>query len=98
MKSRQEYIEILQRYAVTLRNEYGVKSMRLFGSIARDQQTSTSDIDLCVDMAPKLFLIINLKRYLESILGISVDVVRLHKNINPLLKSEIERDGIYIFQ
>lgn len=35
---------------------------------------------------------------LETILGTSVDVVRFRKNLNPFLKSEIERDGVYVIQ
>lgn len=96
MKSRQEYIDILSRNAEVLQNEYGVRSLQLFGSVARNEQTASSDVDVCVDMDARMFLVIRLKRFLESLLNTSVDVVRLHKNLNPFLKSEIERDGIYI--
>ena len=41
------------------------------------------------------FLLASLKDYLESIFQCPVDVIRMHKNMNPLLKSRIERDGIY---
>ncbi|MDE6361052.1 MAG: nucleotidyltransferase domain-containing protein [Muribaculaceae bacterium] len=98
MRTKQEYMEILSREIVTLRDEFGVKSLRLFGSVARGEQTTNSDVDVCVDMSPKMFLVIRLKRYLEAVLGTSVDVVRLHKHMNPFLKGEIDRDGIVIFQ
>lgn len=49
-------------------------------------------------MEPKMFLVIRLKRFLEHILGSSVDVVRLHKNINAYLKSEIDREGVYVIR
>ena len=55
-------------------------------------------LDICVDMDAKMFLMIRLKRFLESILDSPVDVVRLRKNLNPFLKSEIERDGVYVIQ
>ncbi len=98
MRTRQDYIDILSRASITLRDEFGIKSLRLFGSVARDEQTENSDVDVCVDMSPKMFLIIRLKRYLEMLLGTSVDVVRLHKYMNPFLKEEIERDGIVVFK
>ena len=98
MRIKQEYMEILSREIVTLRDEFGVKSLRLFGSVARGEQTDNSDVDVCVDMSPKMFLVIRLKRYLETVLGTSVDVVRFHKHMNPFLKGEIDRDGIIIFQ
>ena len=68
----------------------------IFGSVSRNEQTENSDIDVCVEtQTPNPFLLASLKDYLESIFKCSVDVVRMHKNINPLLKSRIERDGIY---
>ena len=33
----------------------------------------------------------------ENLLGCSVDVVRMHRNMNKLLLNQIERDGIYVF-
>ena len=51
---------------------------------------------MCVEtQTPNPFLLASLKDYLESIFKCSVDVVRMHKNMNPVLKSRIERDGIY---
>lgn len=31
-------------------------------------------------------------------MGCSVDVIRMHKHINPYLLDEINKDGIYIFK
>ncbi len=98
MKSRQEYIQLLERITPTLRNEFGVKSLCVFGSVAREEQGEGSDVDVCVDMEPKMFLVIRLKRFLESVLESSVDVVRLRKGLNPYLKSQIDRDAIYVFR
>ena len=98
MKSKQECIEIIDRNSSVLRREFGIRSLCLFGSVARNEQKADSDVDICVDMDAKMFLIIRLKRFLESILGSPVDVVRLRKNLNPFLKSEIERDGVYVIQ
>ncbi len=46
--SRKEYIDILTSCSKTLQEEYGITSMRLFGSIARDEQRSDSDVDVFV--------------------------------------------------
>ena len=97
MKSCNEYIEIIKSFSDVLRTQFGVKSLRLFGSVARGEQTSDSDIDICVVMNPNMLLHIKLKNYLEKILGRNVDVVREHKNMNETLRKEIERDGIEIF-
>lgn len=98
MKSLQENSKIIQDHANQIRNEFGVKSLRIFGSVARNEQTSDSDVDICVDMVPKMMLVIRLKQFLESILDCSVDLIRIHKNMNITLKQQIDRDGIYIFQ
>ena len=53
-------------------------------------------MDVCVEMPPKLYLLVELGMYLEKLFGCHVDVVRMHRNMNALLKKEIERDGIYV--
>lgn len=80
-----------------MRNNYGLRSMTLFGSVARGENTENSDVDLCVDMEPKLTTIMRLKTFLEKLLNCSVDIVRMHKHINPFLLKEIEKDGTIIF-
>lgn len=80
------------------KKNFGVKSLRLFGSVSRNEQKEGSDVDICVDMEPKMFLVVRLKRFLENLLECSVDIVRMHKHINPFLLKEIEHDGIYIIK
>ena len=66
--------------------------------MARNEQREESDVDVCVEMPPKLFLLVELGMYLEELLGCHVDVVRRHRNMNELLRKEIEKDGIYVIQ
>ena len=96
MKTRSEYISIIRSFSDVIRSQFGVTSLRLFGSVARDEQTDNSDIDVCVVMKPNLILHIRLKRFLEELLECNVDIIREHKNMNETLKREIERDGIEI--
>lgn len=96
MKSRSEYIRILQSCTDEIRQRFGVHSLRLFGSVARGENTAKSDVDVCVDMEPKLYKLIELGMYLEEQLGCKVDVVRMNRNMNLMLKGEIERDGIIV--
>jgi predicted nucleotidyltransferase len=72
--------------------------LRLFGSVSRDEQHEGSDVDVCVDMEPQAYLMVRLKRFLEQLLGCPVDVIRMHKHINPYLLQEIEQDGIYVIR
>lgn len=49
MKTRQEYITILQADAGELLLKFtGIRSMRLFGSVAREQHNDGSDVDVFV--------------------------------------------------
>ena len=79
-----------------LHSRFGVRSLRLFGSVAREEQRETSDVDVCVEMKPNLFLRVELKKYLEEHLGCRVDLFRIHKNWNYFLKKQIEKDGIFV--
>ena len=97
MKTQREYIQIIAANAQELKQRFGVRSMQLFGSVARNEQHDGSDVDICVDMSPKLLLIIELKQYLENLLGCPVDIVRKHRNMNEFLQTQIEKDGIYVF-
>lgn len=71
--------------------------MRLFGSVARNEERDDSDVDIFVDMPPKALKVIELKQYLQNLLGRAVDIVRLHPNLDSYLTDEINRDGITIF-
>ncbi|MEL5896263.1 nucleotidyltransferase family protein [Bacteroides sp. GD17] len=96
MRSLNEYIEIIKKCSDVLRSYFGVTSLRIFGSVARNEQNEDSDVDVCVDMKPNLFLHVELKKYLEEKFGCPVDVIRLHKNMNEFLKRQIEKDGILV--
>lgn len=96
MRTLNEYIEIIRKCSDVLRSYFGVTSLHIFGSVARNEQNEDSDVDVCVDMKPNLFLHVELKKFLEEQLGCPVDVVRIHKNMNEFLKRQIEKDGILV--
>jgi len=45
---RDDIIHILNQHRRELAEQYGVKSLALFGSVARDEATTASDVDLLV--------------------------------------------------
>jgi len=98
MRTRNELIELIQAHADELRSGFGLRSLRLFGSVSREEQHDGSDVDVCVEMEPKAFMLVRLKQFLEHILDCSVDIVRMHKHINPYLLQEINKDGIYVIR
>ena len=95
MRTTKEYILLISSKAEELKRDFGIKSLRIFGSVSRNEQHEGSDVDVCVDMEPKAYMVVRLKRFLEDLLQCSVDVIRLHKHINPYLLDEIDREGIY---
>lgn len=98
MKTTREYISLISSHAEELKSVFGIKSLRIFGSVSRNEQHDGSDVDVCVDMEPKAYLVVRLKRFLENLLQCSVDIVRLHSHINPYLLDEINREGIYVIK
>ncbi|NJL10217.1 MAG: nucleotidyltransferase family protein [Calothrix sp. SM1_7_51] len=72
---RDHVLSILQSQRVRLK-DFSVKSLTLFGSVARDEATSESDVDLLVEFEKPVGLLtfVRLQRYLETILGRSVDL------------------------
>ena len=98
MKTTKVYISLISSHADELKKVFGIKSLLIFGSVSRNEQHEGSDVDVCVDMEPKSYIVVRLKRFLEDLLQCSVDVVRRHKHINPYLLEEINKDGIYVIQ
>ena len=96
MRTLNESIEIIRKCSEVLRSYFGVTSLRIFGSVARNEPKEDSDVDICVDMKPNLLLHVELKKFLEEQFGCPVDVVRIHKNMNDFLKRQIEKDGILV--
>ena len=94
MKTKSEYINIIKGHAEELHNRFGITSMLLFGSVARDEQRDDSDVDLFVTMPPKFYNHVAAALYLEELLGCSVDLVQDHRNLRPFFRKQIESDGI----
>jgi hypothetical protein len=73
----------------------GVKSLNLFGSVARDEARPDSDVDFLVEVTEPggLFQLCRVQHYLEDVLGCSVDLgtedaLREHLR-QPVLKEAI---------
>ena len=96
MCNSQECITILNQNRPRLQNDFGVKRLWLFGSVARGDNQMESDVDILVDMPPKIFLVSALKDYLEEILDTSVDLIRHHSHLSEKFLNQISRDAITI--
>lgn len=76
----------------------GGRHLAIFGSTARNEATKNSDIDILVDFDAKkdLFVFIDLKFYLEDLLGCDVDLVS-KQALHPALKKRILSEAKQIF-
>ena len=74
----------------------GVESLALFGSVARNEGTAESDIDILVDFRRSggLFEFVRLKHYLEALLEHPVDLVA-RDALKPQLRDKILREAIH---
>ena len=94
---RSEALEILGRHKAEFAERYGITSLGVFGSVARDEASEESDVDVVYETnTPNLFRTVHLKRELEAILHRRVDVVRWRERINPRLKARIAREAVYV--
>jgi len=89
-------LKILREHKRGLEEQYGVTRLGIFGSIARDEATDSSDVDVVVEMAPDLFGRVSLKEELETIIGTKVDLVRYWRRMNHYLKRRIDTEAHYV--
>lgn len=80
-----------------LKAQYGVASLRLFGSFARQTASTASDIDIAVrfDRPDTFDLYMGLKFHLEDLLGQSVDLVT-ESAIREETRPSIDREAILV--
>lgn len=79
--------------------QYGVKYIAVFGSVAKGTNTIDSDLDLIVEFAGKrnLFKMIELSQKLSEILGVKVDLVT-KDSISKYLKDRVEQEKVVIYE
>jgi hypothetical protein len=90
--------ECIRTHKQEFLEKYGVCKIGLFGSVARNEQTATSDIDIVIEMLPEMKTLHNFlefKRALERNLGRNVDL-GMETAIKPAARKSILEDIIYV--
>ncbi|MCH5233928.1 MAG: nucleotidyltransferase domain-containing protein [Muribaculaceae bacterium] len=90
-------IKILLQNESMIHSEFQVSSLSIFGSTARGDQNEESDVDIIVDMPPKLKLVVDLKEFLEKLLDKPVDLIRRHSHLSTEFLTSVAKDEISIF-
>lgn len=76
-----------------------IQELGLFGSFASSTNIRASDIDIFLRLKPiRMFDLIGIKEDLEKLFHKKVDLVVIRKSMNPYLKKQIEKSGLYVWQ
>ena len=96
MNSVADIKKILQIYKPDLQHDFAVKSLGIFGSFARNEQSETSDVDILVEFEKPIGLkFVDLADFLETILKTKVDLVSKNA-VKPKLMAYINQDITYV--
>jgi len=96
LKTLIEIQTILAEIKTELQEKYHVSSIGIFGSYARGEQNSASDVDILVEYTrkPSLFGLVELQNYLSDRLQMKVDLVT-KDGLKPKIKENILAEIIY---
>jgi predicted nucleotidyltransferase len=86
-QKREDVIEVAKRHGVT--------SIRVFGSVARGDESPESDIDLLVTTGPRVsaWFPAGLILDLEQLLGRHIDIVT-ESGLNPLFRDQVLTEAV----
>ncbi len=75
--TRNQALELLNSRRAEIQHRFGVRTLAVFGSVARDQARADSDVDVLVvfEGRPRFDPYMELKEYLEGLFGVRVDLV-----------------------
>lgn len=97
--NREQVIATLRAHEPELRHR-GVLHAALFGSLARNEAQSSSDIDILIEVVPGapigVFEYVGITQYLDDLFPTHVDVANRDR-LKPLVRPSAERDAVYAF-
>ena len=90
-------LQILKQKNAELAKQFGVKSLLLFGSVARDEATTASDVDLLVEFNRPVgyFGLFAFQDYLEKLLGCPVDL-GTPDSLKPYIRERVMGELIHV--
>jgi predicted nucleotidyltransferase len=95
--SRQDILASLKKLKREVAKEYSVKTIGVFGSVARDEQTGQSDIDLLVEFSKPVGFVtfMRLENFLSERLGKQVDLVT-PDSLKPVIRQDVLSEVINV--
>jgi uncharacterized protein len=97
MLTREDVLRILHEQRQELADHYGVATLALFGSVARNEARPDSDVDLLVEFIQPvgLFHFIELQQQLEALLGCKVDL-GTPRSLKMQIKDHVLQEAILV--
>ena len=94
---RDEVIATLRAHRAALAEQFGITSVALFGSVARDEARDDSDIDILVEFEspPGWWNYFGAQVFLEDILGRTVDMTTL-REVRREFRPYVEKDVVHV--
>ncbi len=94
---RQEVVSLLEQHFPELHERFGVTRLSRFGSVARDEASEVSDVDIFADFGetPTYWQYIGALLYLEDVLGHKVDSMT-EGALKPAALLEAERERLEV--
>ncbi len=93
--TRSELLNTLESLKPELDLKFGIHQIALFGSYARDEATSESDIDIVKMDKHDFFLMNSAKEFLKESLKHEVDL-GIFSSMKTFIKNKIEKEFIYV--
>ena len=95
--SLDEVLNVLKKRKSSFEEKFGVTSIGVFGSLARNEGKPGSDVDIVVMMSqPDLFNMVHIKEELEADYQTKVDIVHYREKMNAFLKKRIDIEAVYV--
>ena len=96
-KAISKYIKLLSKNYPSLKEQYKINYLGIFGSFVRNEQKENSDLDLLIsfEKTPTLFQFIRLEQYLSNLLNIKVDLV-MKESLKPYIGKHILNEVVEI--
>jgi len=95
--NRDQVLSELRRHRQEIDQRFAIKRLSVFGSAARDELRDDSDVDVLVEFKSKATFdgYMDLKFYLETLLGRKVDLVT-HDAVKPRMRPMIEQEAMHV--
>jgi len=98
MRTLEKVVSAIKRNEEVIKKKFKVREIGIFGSIVRGEETEKSDIDIIVEFesdGKNFDNYMELKFFLEELLGVSVDLVS-KSAIKERLKAKILEEVVYV--